>query len=459
MSLRPYLELMQMLETGRLSAEDNRAFGLAHAGMSPLAQLRAWVDAHRDRLDHPDWGEAYARWHYRSGLILGVLAFLAGLFSGAALLSYSGRAPVNVVYYLALAVGIPLLTMGLAILSMLRAGHAHNALVHLSPASWLSGLLALLPFQMQEKVQNIRFHPRLANWLVIERSQMMAWWFAVGLLLALIGIVVTQDVAFAWSTTLSVTPEAFHRLTEWIALPWRAWLPDAVPSLDLIAQSQYFRLGGKLDAEMVHHAADLGAWWRFLAMATAVYAVGLRLLMWLAARLGLRRATDQAILALEGVSQVLTEMNTPIVHTASPEEEARFTPGSGHYPYVTAALDPFYDHALGWAMEAETIRVILDGLEVEAEHIADPGGSRTLDEDAAILDQTQGSVLLLVKAWEPPTMDGLDFVEALMGVAERITIAPIGTPDSAYRAEPDDRAIWSRKLKTIANPKVVLWQP
>jgi len=459
MSLRPYLELMQLLETTPPSAEARRAFGLEHTGLSPLAQLRAWVDAHRDRLDHPDWGEQYARWHYRTGLILGVLAFVAGLLSGAALLSYSGKAPVNVVYYLALAVGIPLLTMGLAIFSMLRAGRAHNALVHLSPASWLSSLLALLPTGTQEKVQNIRLHPRLANWLVIERSQMMAWWFAVGLLLALIGIVVTQDVAFAWSTTLSVAPEAFHRLIEWIALPWRAWFPDAVPSLDLITQSQYFRLGGKLDAEMVHHAADLGEWWRFLAMATAVYAVGLRLLLWMVARLGLRRATDQAILALERVPHLLAQMNQPIVRTASPEPEKRFIPDDDHYPYRIATLASSYDHALGWAMHPETIRVILDGLGVEATHVADPGGSRTLTEDRAILDQIRGSVLLLVKAWEPPTMDWVDFLQALVPVADRVTVAPVGMRESAYEAEPDDVAIWGRKLNTIANPKVTLWQP
>jgi len=384
-------------------------------------------------------------------------ALVLGLLSGSALLSYSGTAPVNVVYFLAVAVGIPLLTMGLAILSMFRAGSAHNALVHLSPASWMEKLLGFLPSQARSRLQNIRFHPRLANWLVIERSQMMAWWFAVGLLLALVGIVVTQDVAFAWSTTLSVSPEQFHRLLEWIALPWRGVFSDAMPSLGLIEQSQYFRLGGTLDAGMVQHASQLGAWWQFLAMATVVYAVGLRLVMWMAAKLGLRRAAAQAILGLDGVSTLLTQMNTPQVTTASPQKERTFATTADQYAQTTPALDPRYDVALGWAMSPGTIRVILDGMSIAADTVADPGGSRTLAEDADIVGQTAGSVLMLIKAWEPPTMDWVDFLGDLSVGLDRITVAPIGTPDSRYRPDPEDVAIWSRKLSTIGDPKVTLW--
>ena len=458
MTLAHYIDLVQLLPEHAGTHADNRALGLEHADGQPMDQIEAWHEKHVAILELPRWSDVFARYHYWIGLVGGLVAFVVGLLSGATLLSYSGKAPVNVVYFLALAVGVPLVTMGLAFLSMLRAGQAHNALVHLSPASWMEKMLTLFPSFGANTLSKIHLNPRLANWLVIERAQMMAWWFALGLLLALLGIVVTQDVAFAWSTTLSVTPEQFHRLITWIAAPWRSWLPSAVPSVELIEQSQFFRLGGKLDSAMIGHAAQLGQWWKFLAMATLVYALGLRTLVWIAARIGLRRSVKEAVMTLEGVPTLLEQMNTPVVKTTAREPEPTFVPDTDGYARRVTQLEPSYDAVLGWAMDVESIRVILDALGVETLQVADPGGSRTLEEDAAIVERASGDVLVLVKSWEPPTMDWVDFLHDLVTAVDRVTVAPVGTEKQGYRAESKDVTVWSRKLSSIDLKKVVLWQ-
>ncbi len=506
MTLAHYIDLAQLLPKHLGTHAQNRAFGLEHPDSTPTEQIEAWRTQHIDRLELPRWSDVFVKYHYWIGLIGGVIAFVLGAISGATLLSYSGKAPVNVVYFLALAVGVPLVTMVLAFISMARAARAHNALVHLSPASWMEKILSRFSPKNQETLDNLHFNPRLSNWLVIERAQMMAWWFAFGVLIALLGVIVTQDIAFAWSTTLSVTPDQFHYLVRWIAAPWSAWLPSAVPSVDLIEQSQFFRLGGKLDNAMIHHAAQLGQWWKFLAMATLVYALGLRTLVWIAARIGLRRSVKEAVLTLEGVPVLLEQMNTPVVETTAQQPEPAFVQDSDSYERRVTELEPSYDAVLGWAMDRETIRVILDTLQVETSLIADPGGNRTLEEDAGIVTQITNEmmrmtaiprkmwgmfdemrseamkamipgkgrssaeetpsqedaskdVLMLVKSWEPPMMDWVDFLEDLARAVDRITVAPIGTAEEGYRAASRDVTVWSRKLRLVDLEKVVLWQP
>jgi hypothetical protein len=330
--------------------------------------------------------------------------------------------------------------------------------VHLSPASWLEQIVRRFLPGGTDDLDGFTLDTTLRHWLVIERAQMMAWWFAVGLLMALVTIVATRDVAFAWSTTLSVAPERFHALIEAIAWPWRAWLPSAVPSEALIEQSQYYRLGGALDTQMVHRAAALGAWWRFLAMATLTYAVMLRASVWGVARVGLRRTLERSLMSLPGVETLLMQMKTPLITTVSSETEPRFVPTQEGYARC-ARPDAVLDMAMGWAMKDAEIAVMLDALGVDAAAIERVGGVRTLEEDAAAIQRAAGNVLLLVKGWEPPTMDWVDFVSELTSVAHRVWIVPIGTPDQQHRASAADVAVWERKLTELNNPKVWLWRP
>ena len=458
MNLAAYLDLYALLKADRSTREEKRAFGLEHETRKakPLPLLLLWVQAHRGSLKKPLLSETMTGYLYGVTLTVGVLAFLLGLFSGIALLNYSGHEPVNIVYFLAMVVLLPLITMALALFSMFRANASRSFLVHISPAYWMEKLLRFLPGKMGNGLEELQVNPSLLNWLVIQRSQLLALLFSIGLLAALLGMVVTKDIAFAWSTTLHISAQEFHGMLETIALPWKSFFPSALPSLELIEKSQYFRLGEKLDPEMVRNASQLGEWWKFLAFATLFYAIILRTVMWAVSMMGYKKALQRSFFNLDGAEALLQAMQEPLITTSSPKMEQPFEQKGNHYDREADHFDSTYDVTLGWAMSHSDLVVLNDAMHIVSPLLEDVGGTNTLEEDSRIILRSKGEVLLYVKAWEPPTMDFVDFLEALVHVAEKITVAPVGMPENSYLPRQNELAVWGRKLQSVGEEKVWL---
>jgi len=458
MNLSTYLNLHALLQTDTAAHEEKRAFGLEYEAFKkkPLTQLELWVKANQKRLPLPLLSERISGYLYGITLTLGVLAFFLGFFSGIVLLSYSGHEPVNVIYFMAMVILLPIITMILALFSMARANASRSFLVHISPAYWMEKILRLLPGRVQQTLEELHINPSLLNWLIIRRSQLLALLFSIGLLLALLVMVVTKDIAFAWSTTLHVAPEEFHALLETIAMPWKGFFPSAVPSLELIEQSQYFRLGERLDPQMVENASKLGEWWKFLAFATLVYAIILRVGMWMVSIIGYRQALKRSFLNLDGVQTLLKTMNEPLITTSSPQFEKQFEGKGNHYAQEIHAFDNSYDRTLGWAMSEEMLPVLNDVMQIISPVLENVGGTNTLDEDREVVLKSKGEVLFYVKAWEPPTMDFVDFLESLAKVAEKIIVAPVGMSENGYRPKENELAVWGRKLQDLGEKKVWL---
>ncbi len=458
MNLKTYINLYELLQKEKFTQEENRAFGLAHAKIKgdPVKQLAAWTAKHISTLKKPLLSDTFATYLYGMTLTLLIIAFFLGFFSGVGLLSYSGHEPVNVIYFMAMVVLLPLFTMTLTLLSMLRANAAQSLLVHISPAFWMEKILRFLPKNRQSSLQALKINPLLGNWLIIKRSQMLSLMFSVGLLVALLGMVITKDIAFAWSTTLQVSPQEFHTLLHTLAFAWRDIFPWAVPSVELIEQSQYFRLGEKLDMQMIQNASKLGEWWKFLAFATLFYAIVLRFGMWILSIFGFNKALKRSFLSLEGVSTLLREMNEPIITTFETEGKRSFIPTGSHYMQEVDDLDSSYDKALGWAMSDEELRVLNDSMKVITPMVFDVGGTNSLEEDSEIISKCQGEVLFYVKSWEPPTMDFVDFLEGLVKVVDKVILAPVGTVEDAYLPKDKELEIWGRKLQILKSDKVWL---
>ena len=449
MNLKNYIDLYELLQVDKSGREERRAFALSDPKFpkAPIQMLRSWLDAQHHMITG-DKAAHIGSYLYWITLALMVIAFLFGLLSGIALLHYNGSEPVNVVYFMAMVILMPLLTMVLALLSMLRANRRQSTLIHLSPAYWMERLLAFFSKKTHKEIGEIKINPLLANWIIIRRSQWIALSFSLGLFVALIGMVVTKDIAFAWSTTLDVTPEAFHRLLSWVALPWREWMPSAVPSAELIEQSHYFRLGEKLSESMLSHASMLGGWWKFLAMATLFYAIVLRIVMILIAEFGYRRALKRSILSLEGAETLLRDMSQPHITTHVHTGKAAVHPQSSGKIQVLASLKPHYNTIIGWAIDEANLKVIAESLGTDSPLLAEAGGSKTLDEDKKLIDSIGrgGDILLIVKAWEPPTMDFIDFLDTLVSKADTVTVKPVGTPKEGYHANRANSDVWSEKL-------------
>jgi len=458
MNIKSYLNLYQLLEVDTSTKEQRRAFGLSQILLEnkPTEQLFVWLDLHKKKLKKPLLSESFSTYLYGISLVLVIVGFVTGLFSGLALLNYNGHAPVNVIYFMAMVIALPLFTMTFALFSMLKVHQTQSVLIHLSPSYWMEKMVALLPHKVQENLQALKINPLLANWIVIKRSQLIALFFSMGLLVSLLVVVATKDIAFAWSTTLQINAEAFHSFLNTLSFPWRSWFPSAVPSLELIEKSQYFRLGDTLSKEMINNASKLGEWWKFLALATFFYAIVLRLFMYLLSLVGLNVAVKKSLLSLEGVSTLLRDMNEPIITTHAEERVGENETSVQGELQTLQKLDASYDMVQGWAMSEEQLHVLNDSMQVITPLVYDVGGTNTLEVDAEIIHKSHGEVLLYVKAWEPPTMDFIDYLEALVENVDKVLVVPVGTQEDNYNTQSKMVDIWVRKLALLNSTKVWL---
>ena len=455
MTLESYLDFQSIAKEYPSSKEERRAFGIEHAHLKarPLEQVLVWLEAHKKRVKKPLVGKTITSALYKISLMLGLASFFLGLFSGIGLLSYSGKEPVNVLYFMAMVIILPLFSMLLSLIAMVRVRHANEVLVHLSPAFWMEKILSLLS---KKKVEETVIDPVLANWIVIKRSQMLALLFSFGLLLALVVTVVSKDIAFSWSTTLHIDAKTFYDFLYAVSLPWRELCVSGVPSLELIEQSHYFRLGNSLDKTMIEHPALLGEWWKFLALATLFYALFLRLLLLMTATLGLRVALKEAILNLEEVKILLTQMNEPIITSQAIEPEVGLSTAEGTYEKTVFTLDPFYEAVYGWFMSQEQLLLLCESVGVRASHCIDAGALIPLVKEREIQANSKTEVLFFVRAWEPPTMEIMDFLTELSSRADKVIVVPVGTLENQYRATPKELDMWDRKLTLLHHDKIWL---
>ncbi len=455
MNIKSYVDLVALLELNPSTREENRAFALTHPLLKkqPLAQISAWIDAHIVKLKRPRLSETFSHYLYSTTFTLIVLSFVLGLFSGLGLLSYNGSEPVNVIYFMVMVIVLPLTTMALTVVAMLRAKRTQNVLVHLSPAFWMEKMLGLLPSKVEENIRAFRLNPLLSNWLIIQRSQLLALFFSLGLLLSLLLMVVTKDIAFAWSTTLHITPEEFQTFLTHVAFPWRDCMPSAVPTMALIEKSHYFRLG---EGTLFLDPLQLGEWWKFLAFSTVFYAIFLRILMLLLASLGFKRALQQSVLLLDGSRKLLREMNEPMISTHAKVLEAASISSDNRYGQVVYTLDSSYDSVQGWAITADELLVLSDALNVIAPTQFKVGGTNSLDEDDEVISQSQGEVLLLGKSWEHPTNEFLDYVIDLSAKVSKVIVMPVGESKNHYAVREEDLNAWAIKLASLHNEKVWL---
>src|SRR5690554_4070306 len=176
---------------------------------------------------------------------------------------------VNLLYLLVLFAFLPVaaLLLSLAFLGLGKRGRGFSGLVldlPLWPRHWRRSLLAF-------SVPSAR-----RAWFFYQ-SQVLALGFGLGGLAAFFVLLLGSDLSFVWRSTLLSADDLFPTLRA-LALPWAFW-PEAQPSLELLRQSQDFRLSTP-DFE----AGSLGRWWRYVLAAQCTYNLLPRAAMLLAAR-------------------------------------------------------------------------------------------------------------------------------------------------------------------------------
>lgn len=434
----------------------------------PVSRVRAWW-----RSVAPDsarrLGARLARLRTVVTFAMAALGTVAGSAVALAAFAYDGSQPVNVVRLLALLVGVQLVLLAFTLLLLIPGRppglrHIQDLLTGLNPGAWAAAVFRKVARAPDGVAQLFDRHTpraatvRFAKWQMLYWSQTAAVAFNVAALAAAIMLVTFSDLAFGWSTTLEADPAAVTRAAQHIAAPWAALVPAAVPSAELVEQSQFFRL--ERNAAAAASPRALGAWWPFTILALLVYGLAPRLLLLGVAAMRLRAATKRLLLDDPGVTALLDRMASPAIETAAPEHEQApplelGLPAAAKRPITGSARALIWDDGVPADAAREYARRHL-GFEVTA--VVSAGGGELAADRAALdllADLSERTVLVLTPAWEPPLLELLDFLAELrrrVGSAVSIVVAPV--PDGPRAVTDVEQATWTRAIARLADPKL-----
>ena len=353
-------------------------------------------------------------------------------------------------------------------------------------------ILGWQPWRMLLKKFNTDSHTNVANKL--QPLMMASCAHAGGICFALAGLttllcmVLLQDLAFGWSTTLDTSTSAYHAFVSLLASPW-AWLwPYAAPDEALVEATRFFRAGGNVDTL---NPARWGQWWPFVFMLWTSYVLLVRLILFTLTQFLIDRKAKQLLFHHKAMQALTYRMQTPTINTGSDHNDASDMPDLS----TKLALSPIpaSNIVLMWAGAGDSQ---LPSIILKQSHFkAKVGGRMTLAEDQATLEQVAAelatmptgaptdapsntpskvlnnapnnalnntsndlrqntknhSVLLVTRSWEPPTGEVEDFVlkaKSLWPQSARLVLVPLATD---HTREPDKHHVeqWLRFAQRI----------
>jgi hypothetical protein len=439
------------------------------------ARVVAWLDQR-----HPEAGRSPGERARTAQRVLRTLLVGAGIAAGTsaalALFAYDGVHPINVLHVLAVFVALQLLLLAGTGLLMLPESWRRrvpglaalqDVLRLASPGRWLPALRRLLRPAEREAFDRAiglaRRHQRLygdaQKWALLVASQAFAVAFHSSALAAAALLVAASDLAFGWSTTWdAIDADGLRRAAGLLAAPWSRWLPDAVPTLELVERTQYFRGAGGFAVDAPRSAP----WWRFLLTCMACYGLAPRLALLAFASWRQRVALRRAFAGLPGAAELRDRLDSRWVATsddgAAPAPQAGLSRASG-----PRAPRPARVRAVRWSglalADAEVAALVSRALGSAVAGVVD-GGAGSGRSDRALLSELAGAgdpPALLVKAWEPPLAELLDWLAELrdaLGTGVPILVLPVAEGAPAALADPagQDARIWASRLAAAGDP-------
>ena len=403
----------------------DRAIGRTlEEGDGETAALRKWIEA--VRAESPDQGyRGHATQQGISSLIaaLWALGLVTGWLLGSAALQYDGSEPVNIISALIILVFSQLFVL-LVLVFLLAFGmeRVREAVSIINPALWLSRFGRRLGPTWRELFHDVfDAGGSLADhgtrrWILVYLAQHFTVAMNLGIIAVLLYLVTVTDLAFGWNTTLSVSHEQVAGVFHWLSSPWQWVLPAAAPDAELVESSRYYRLQSSLRQGPLP-VARLGTWWLFLLLSIVVYGLIPRLLALLISGVRYDRALTHAIRGSDGAAQILARMRSPLVSSAGDRQTADEHGAESAVPLrrrqAARALSAVI---IEWS-GAEADRSALQDAGFAVERIYAAGGHQTVAADRALVEQVAShraeAVALVVRSWEPPMMDFVDFLEAL----------------------------------------------
>ena len=324
---------------------------------------------------------------------LGLIALTLGLLASVAVLSGDDFGRVNLLYALSLFALLP--SIGLVVTLLL---------LFLGRRSGIAALLIELPLA-PKTLTSLLLTQRNGvrrQTALFSLSQSLVLAFATGNLLGFVLMLLATDVSFVWRSTLLDAATLFPIL-DTLASPWR-WWQAAQPSLEMLNQTQDFRLqGASLEGNYV------GQWWQYLLAAQLCYSIVPRALLGLFANNKFKRAAQLQDSEQDPSHQLA-------VVTPAPESD-KLAASVSEIPANAVLFDCAHT-------SDALLSKIEKSLRVSASVKAPTSFDFTLD---GISPTSTPSFVVVVRSWEPPLAELADSILAAFTAEQRqnLFIAPI----------------------------------
>ena len=431
----------------RVQRDKNLAQATENSNIDEISRLLLWWNA----LDKGDQqlgpGKEISFLLRRVSLILIVLGALCGLGLAGALMHYDGSQPINILMLLAWLVFLPLVFLFTSLL--LPYIQSDSFLGGINPGSIVLSLFKKKSLVLEEIFSTNRAHvnkDKFMRWRLMLYSQIFGLALALTALVTILIRVSFSDLAFGWSTTLALDANSLAQWLQALAWPWASWFPEAVPSLELIQQSRYFRLEGvshEISAEALTH------WWKFIVMCLLFYAVLLRLILLLFTNFKYRQAIKSMLLQHPEITALFDRMNEVIETVQSDAPQVVATHGSK-------------DSEIDSIVASSGLVVLWNGAvmdHVQHENVIRAGGENSLQQDAENLrnvNLAEGErICVVTKSWEPPLLEFHDYIKSLrahFGAEVSILVQPINADGD--KVNTTNVEVWRQSIIKLQDPKV-----
>lgn len=371
-----------------------------------------------------------------AGLIAGVLAMLGLLF-------YEGGQRINLTVILAFV----LLQCVLAVITTVQAFAGWQ------PWHWL-----LKKFSVTRPSDTLR---TLQPVLMARAAHTGGLMFGIAGLITLLVLVVIQDLAFGWSTTLNTGSDSYYRMLAAIASPWQHLWPAAMPDPELVDATRFFRSQSSQNTD----PALWGSWWPFVTMTWITYVVLPRFTLLTLAIVHAKLRARKALKTHHGWIALQYRMETPTVDTGNRHNDAADQPdtrtSAGFQPLPQAQI------IIRWAEAG--LPDLPQTISAGKQKTLAAGGSASLEHDHHVIELANQrlasapapAAIIVTRSWEPPTGELADFIHQARQVWPRhTTIALVPMAPQPNQVPPDHQlSQWLRFAERADDERMVVSTP
>lgn len=404
---------------------------------------------------------------------------ISGAMTCASVLAYDGSQPVNVVNFLAVFIGFQVLLYVLFILNILP-GMIRSKIPFIGDFyrfakflfNWImrtaSNLLHKNKTESAHQITNV-FHRaksrhviynKIERWTLFSITQLGGFAFSLGALAACACLITFSDLAFAWNTTLDISPEFFHKIVSVISTPWIMIFNNLTPSYELVESTRFFRLNGGYSSAQ-SSALLAGGWWPFLICALFFYGLLPRFIFMMLSRYLVFRTLAKTPFLSAEFDSLHRRLTSPIYSTQSTEKQhsKSISDKMQSNNHNDAPLNAETCHLIVWGeselSENKIREIVQTRFHWNILKISNAGMFDN-DQDKQTLEQYENNsdiepILLLAESWEAPGKAIIHFLHSLrMNIKEnRMIVIGLINLNSENKIMAPSQADWQNWQNVI----------